>query len=119
MLGHLSQKRQFERVLISLQVNGKYVPKIFQSHSFEGHSLNLSYDGLCIQTSSNGFKAGQKLRFGTSLYKGDFSLKARGKICWVSSHDSSEGTINIGVKLMRTRHYDLWCKRVDEALLLI
>ena len=116
MLNHLSHRRQFERVPISLQVNGKYVPKIFRSHFFEGQSLNLSYDGLCIQTKSNGFKTGQNVKFGTRLYKGDFLLKAKGKICWVNSNFESPESINIGIKLIKTRHYNLWCKRVDEAL---
>ena len=116
MPGQFDQKRQFERVPISLPVNGKYVPKIFQSHFFEGQSLNMSYDGLCIKTRSNGFKAGQNIQLGTRLYKGDFLLKARGKICWVNSDLESPDSVNIGIKLIKTRHYNLWCKRVDEAL---
>ncbi|MFC1531950.1 PilZ domain-containing protein [Thermodesulfobacteriota bacterium] len=119
MSSESNQKRRFDRVSISLPINGKCIMKLFQSHPFEGQSQNLSYDGLCIKANTNSFKVGQKVKLKTRLYKNDFSIKARGKICWVGSKNDSQGPINIGIKLTRTRHYSLWCKRVDEEFSII
>lgn len=107
------QNRQFNRIPISIPVKGKYSLKTFQNHSFEGQSLDISYDGLCIKTNANGFKAGQKLKLSAWRYKGDFPIKATGKICWTDSNNDTPGSLNIGIKLIRTRHYSLWCEIVD------
>ena len=116
MLNDPSQNRQHERVPISLPIISKSIHNLFQRHTFEGKIKNISYNGLCIKTSPNGFRVDQKIRFGTWLYEGDFLLKAVGKICWINSNNDSPETMNIGIELIRTRHYNQWCRRVDRAL---
>ena len=111
-----SQNRKFERVPVSLPIIGKTIPELFKGHSFEGESQNICYNGLCIKTSANGFRVGQKLKFGTWLYKGDFLFKAKGKICWINSNNDSPETMGIGIELIKTSHYKKWCERVDRAL---
>ena len=116
MLNTPLQKRKFERVPISLPIIGKITPNLFISHSFGGKSQNISYSGLCIKTTANGFRVGQEIRFGIWLYKNDFLLKTKGTIRWINSNNDSPETMSIGIELFRTRHYRKWCERVDSAL---
>ena len=116
MLDKSTDQRHFDRAPAYFPVAGKLVESIFKSQPFEGQSQNMSYDGLCIRVKSNGFQTGEKIKLRTRLYKDDFLLKITGRIAWVSSQDDNGPPFSMGIQLTRTRHYDLWCKKVDSEL---
>jgi hypothetical protein len=111
------EKRRFQRVPLSLPVSGKCLEKAFKGHNFQGETRDVSFDGLCIKaTSSNRFKAGQKVKLKIRLYKGDFPIKAKGIICWVDSQSNLDWPISMGVKLTRIRRYGFWCERIENKI---
>jgi hypothetical protein len=116
MLSESNEKRRFERVPISLPIKGKCITKIFQNHSFDGQTQDISFHGLCIKTKSlNGFKAGQMVKWKTRLYEGDFSIKAHGEICWIDAKHDIDWPITMGVKIRRIRHFSHWCEKIEKA----
>ena len=109
------QNRQMIRAPISsIEVIGKM--NFFQRYSFLGKSLNVSYDGICFKTSSNCLEVGQKIKLGTCFYDGDYLFKATGNVRWMNINDDPPGSMNIGVKLIKTSYYNIWCRKVDAAL---
>ena len=110
------QNRQFFRTPVSLEVMGKTMQKFFQGYSFKGESLNISYDGMCFETKLNGLKVGQEIKLETCVCEGDCIFRMKGKICWINSNDNFPRSMNVGVKLIKTRRYDLWRRRVDKML---
>ena len=77
----------------------------------------MSFEGFCIKVNStNGFKVGQNVNFGTRLYRGDPLIKARGRVCWVHALPSPPWLINMGVMLTNMLHYRLWYKRVNDEI---
>ena len=108
------QNRQMSRIPISLQVIGKQ--DFFQRYSFSGKSLNISHDGICFETNINSLEVGQKIKLVTCFYDGDYLFKATGDIRWMKINDDFPKSMNIGVKLIKTSKYNLWCKKVDSAL---
>ena len=112
------ENRRFHRVPLSFSVSGKLFEHFFKGHKFIGETLDVSFDGLGIRVgSNNGFKEGQRIKFETKLYPGDFSIKARGIVCWVNSQDDDNWPISLGVKLTRLRHYGIWCERIENRML--
>ena len=117
---HDSQKgrRSHERVQLSLPVQGKCLFKPLKGHCFKGNIKNLSYNGFCLETADrNGFNPGQRLKFKTQLYDGDFSIRGKGFVCWVHSPTVKEPSIHLGVKIVHMRRYGSWCERIDNRLM--
>jgi hypothetical protein len=111
------ERRRHQRVQISLPIQGKCLHRLFKSHRFKGETRDLSYDGLCIEIPNrNGFKPGQRLKFKTKLYEGDFSIKGQGTICWVDLPNEEDQPIQMGVKLNHIRRYGTWCERIEDRL---
>ena len=108
------QNRQMIRVRVSLQVIGKL--KFFPRYSFLGKSLNVSYDGICFEAIINCLKVGQNINLRTCFYDGDYLFKATGNIRWMDINDDFPGSMNIGVKFIKTSKYHIWCRNVDKAL---
>jgi hypothetical protein len=78
MAQNLSEKRSSKRVPLTLPLKGKYRVKALQSSHFQGETLDMCFDGIGIKVDdTNGFKVGQKIKFKTRLYPGDFSIKAQ------------------------------------------
>lgn len=114
---NLSEKRSFKRIPLTLPVEGKSRAKVFQGHDFQGQILDVCFDGLSIKVDdADGFKVGQKVKFKTKLYPGDFSIKAQGIIRWVNTKKIPNQHINMGVQLTKIRHYSLWCKKVEHEI---
>ena len=111
------QNRKCNRVPISLQVIGN--SNFFQRHSFSGKSLNVSYDGICFETNNNCLEVGQKIKLRTRFCDGDYFFKSTGNIRWMNINDDLPGSMNIGVKLIKTSYYNIWCRKVDATLSLI
>ena len=112
-----SEKRQFERVPLTLPVKGKCLGKLFHSHSFQGETRNVSYEGLCIKVNgTNGFNVGEDVEFKTRLYPGDFFLKVKGIVCWVHSLPDPDWPINVGVKITHMRHKGLLVERIENKI---
>jgi hypothetical protein len=110
-----SEKRDSQRVPLALPVKGKCLGKLFRGHSFHGETRDVSYEGLCIKVDTiNAFTVGQDIEFKTRLYPGDFLLKAKGRVCWVSALPNSDRPINMGVKITRMRHQGLWVERIED-----
>jgi hypothetical protein len=115
---NLSEKRSFERIPLTLPVKGRTRTKAFQGHDFQGQILDVCFDGLRIKVDdTNGFKVGQKVKFKTKLYSGDFLVKARGIIRWVNTIKIPNPHINMGVQLTKIRHYRLWYEKVEHEIL--
>jgi hypothetical protein len=113
----LTERRRSVRLPLSLSISGKTLEGFFRSHSFEGKTEDISYDGLCINVSvPNGFSKGKKMEFKTQLYKGDFLLKATGVVRWVDRKNKPEGPIRMGVELEQVGHYRHWCERIEEEI---
>ena len=108
------QNRLMTRAPISIQVIGKL--NFFQRYSFSGKSLNVSYDGMCFETSNTCLEVGQNIKLGTCFYDGDYLFKATGNIRWMNRNDDFPGSMNIGVKFIKTSYYNIWCRKVDTAL---
>ena len=90
---------------------------LFNSHSFQGETRDVSYKGLGIMTDNpNGFKVGQKVKFRTQLYPGDFKIKGKGIICWVDENNTADLSINMGVRLTRLRRYGTWCEKIEMSI---
>ena len=88
----------------------------FPRHIFSGKSLNVSYDGICFEADKYCIKFGQKIKLQTCFYDGDYIFNATGNIRWMNINDDLPGSMNIGVKLIKTNHYNIWCRKVDAAL---
>ncbi len=119
MAQNLSEKRSFKRIplTLTLQLKGKYRVKASQSYHFQGETLDVCFDGLGIKVDgSNGFEVGQKVKFKTRLYPGDFSIKAQGIIRWVNTIIIPDVHVNMGVQLIQIRRYRLWCKRIEKKI---
>jgi len=113
-----SEKRHSIRVPLTLPVKGKCLGKLVHSHSFQGETQDVSYEGLCIKVDSiNGFKVGQDIEFKTRLYPGDFLLKAKGRVCWVRALPDPDWPINMGVKITHMRHHGLWVERIEDKII--
>ena len=111
------ERRRHQRVELSLFIKGELPYKLFKRHRFRGTTTDLSYGGLCIEIPNrNGFKPGQRLKFKTSLYEGDFSIKGEGTICWVDLPDEEDRPLQVGVKLTHIRRYGIWHQRIDHML---
>lgn len=116
MVSEFSEKRRFKRIPLNLSVNGALPTGFLQNHKFAGETQDISFDGLRIKIDNpNGFEAGQKIKFKTRLYIGDFSIKGKGIVAWVNSHEENE-TDTIGVKLTKIGHYELWCERIERMM---
>ena len=117
MAQNLSEKRRFKRIPSTLPLKGKYRVKALQSSYFQGETLDMCFDGIGIKVDdTNGFKVGQKIKFKTRLYPGDFSIKVKGIIRWVSMNKIPNSHINMGVQLTNIRRYSLWCKKIEQKL---
>ena len=117
MAQNLSEKRSDKRIPLKLPLKGKYRVKALQSYHFQGETLDVCFDGLSIKVDdANGFEVGQKVKFKTILYPGDFSIKAQGIIRWVDTLKSPNSQINMGVKLTKMRRYRIWCKRIEHKI---
>ena len=113
-----SEKRRHRRIPLTLPISGKCRETRFQNHPFQGETLDMSYEGLCIKVSSmNLFKVGQHVKFKTRLYQGDFLMKCQGEVCWVRNLHDSAWPVNMGVRLTKTRHYGLWVERIEKNIL--
>jgi hypothetical protein len=113
----LTERRRSLRLPLSLSISGKTQEGFFRSHSFEGKTEDISYDGLCISVSvPNGFSRGKKMKFKTQLYKGDFLLKATGIVRWVDTQNKPKGPIRMGVELEQVGHYRHWRERIEEEI---
>ena len=89
--------------------------KGLKNNQFQGESLDVCFDGIGIKVDeTNGFKAGQKVKFKTKLYPGDFSIKFRGIIQWVNVKQVPNPHINMGIQLTNIRHYRLWRKKIES-----
>ena len=114
---NLSEKRSFKRIPLTFPVEGKSRVKALQSYDFQGEILDMCFDGVGIKVDdTNGFKVGQKVKFKTRLYPGDFSIKAQGIIRWVNTIKIPNAHINMGVQLTKIRHHRLWCKKVEHGI---
>jgi len=112
------ENRRHKRIPLVMPICGKCLQKMFQGTPFRGETLDLSYGGLRIKTRGDGaFRAGQKIKFRTRLYKGDFLLKGQGVVCWVNGRKVPGASAVMGVRLTRIRHYSTWCERVERGLL--
>ena len=117
MASEFSEKRRFRRVPLNLHIYGALPTGFMQNHRFEGETQDISFDGLCIKVETpNGFKAGQKVKFKTRLYIGDFLIKGKGLIAWVNGSEEKELTNTVGVKLTKIGHYRLWCERIERMM---
>ena len=116
MAVEFSEKRRFKRVPLVFPVKGKWMETLFHSHIFQGKTLDMSNEGLCIKVdSSKVFKVGQEVKFKTWLYGDDF-LEARGRVCWVHGLPDPDWPINMGVKIIRMRNDALWIERVQNRI---
>ena len=117
MAQNISEKRRVRRILLTLPLKGKFRVKALQSYHFQGETLDVCYDGLCIKVDdTNGFKVGQKVKIKTMLYPGDFSIKAQGIIRWVNTIEIPNLHINMGVQLTNISRYRLWCKKIEHGM---
>jgi hypothetical protein len=117
MAQNLSEKRSFKRIPLTLSVEGKSRVKALQGYDFQGEILDMCFDGIGIKVDdTNGFKVGQKVKFKTKLYPGDFSIKAQGIIRWVNTIKIPNVHINMGVQLTKIRHYRLWCNKIEQKI---
>ena len=118
MAQHLPEKRSHKRTPLTLPLKGKYRVKALQSYHFHGETLDACFDGLSIKVdNASGFEVGQKIKFKTILYPGDFSIKAQGIVRWVNTLKVPDLRINMGVQLTKIRHYRIWCKKIEHKLL--
>jgi hypothetical protein len=118
MTANFSEKRNAQRVPLALPIKGKRLEKFLRSHSFQGQTRDVSYEGLCIKIeSTNGFKPGQDVSFKTRLYQGDFLLKAQGKVCWVDGMSDPDWPVTMGVKITHMHRYRLWVERIENKII--
>jgi len=118
MAAEFSEKRHPQRVSLALPIKGKRLGKLLHSYSFQGHTQDVSYEGLCIKIdSTNGFKPGQDVAFKTRLYPGDFLLKAQGSVCWINGMPDPDWPVNMGVKITRMHRYRLWVERIENKVI--
>ena len=117
MAQNLSEKRNFKRIPFTRPLEGKYQVKALQSHRFNGEILNICFDGIKIKVDgTNGFEVGQKVKFKTKLYPGDFSIKAQGIIRWINTMEIPNMHINMGVQLTKIRRFRLWCEKIEHEI---
>ena len=108
--------RQHIRVPLTLPISGKCAESLFNNHHFQGETKDMSYEGLGIMIDNpNGCKVGQKVKFRTQLYPGDFQIKGKGIVCWIDGKNVLDRSTNMGVRLTKIRHYGIWCKKVERA----
>jgi hypothetical protein len=113
----LSEKRSFKRIPSTSPLEGKYRVKALQSRRFKGKILNMCFDGVRIKLNdTNGFEVGQKIKFKTKLYPGDFSIKAQGIIRWANTAEFPDTHINMGVQLTKIRRFRLWCEKIENEI---
>jgi hypothetical protein len=113
----LTENRRFQRVRLSLAVSGKCLEKRFRGYKFQGETQDASFDGLCLKIfNSHCFKTGQEVNLNTRLYEGDFLIRLKGIICWVSAQDNHDRPASVGVKLTRFRRFGLWCERIENRM---
>jgi len=118
MAGEFSEKRHSQRVSLALPINGKRLGKLLNSHSFQGQTQDVSYEGLRIKIdSTNGFQPGQDVAFNTRLYPGDFLLKAQGRVCWINGMPDADWPVNMGVKITHIHRYRLWVERIENKII--
>jgi len=118
MTAEFSEKRHSQRVPLALPIKGKRLGKLLHSHSFQGQTQDVSYEGLCIKIdSTNGLKTGQDVAFKTRLYLGDFLLKAQGQVCWINSMPDPDLPVNMGVKITHMRRHRLWVERIENKII--
>jgi len=118
MAVEFSEKRHSQRVPLALPIKGKCLGKLLHSHSFQGQTQDVSYEGLCIKIdSTNGFKPGQDVVLKTRLYQGDFLLKAQGRVCWINGTPDSDWPVNMGVKITHMHRYRLWVERIENKII--
>lgn len=111
------ERRHSIRVPLSLPIFGKIKKGYFRSHDFEGKTKDASYDGLCINVAApNVLSKGDKMRFKTQLYRGDFLLEATGVVRWVDPQNTPEETIRMGVELTELGHLKHWIERIEEKI---
>jgi len=112
------EKRRYERVHLTLPVNGQCLGTGANNHPFEGETKDVSFEGLCIKINRpNGFEAGQKVNFSTRLYQGDFLIKGEGNVCWIHSLSSPDWPISMGVIVTRMQRYSLWLERIEDKII--
>jgi hypothetical protein len=117
MADEFSEKRHSQRVPLGLPIKGRRLEKFFHRHFFNGQTRDVSYEGLCIQIdSTNGFKPGQDVSFKTRLYPGDFLLKAKGRVCWITTMPDPVWPFNMGVKITHMHHHRHWVERVENKI---
>ena len=113
-----SEKRQYERIQLTLPVNGRCLGTGEKTHPFEGETKNVCFKGLCIKINSfNGFEAGQKVKFSTRLYQGDFLIKGEGNVCWIHPLSNPDWPISMGVIVTRMQRYGLWLERIEDKII--
>ena len=117
MAVEFSEKRNSQRVPLAFPINVKPLGKLLHSHSFQGQTQDVSYEGICIKIDSkNGFKPGQDVAFKTRLYPGDFLLKAKGRVCWITTMPDPVWPFNMGVKITHMHHHRHWVERVENKI---
>ena len=116
MIMSTPERRINERFEITLPVSGRCSTSWKNTHPFQGETKDVSSRGFCVKIEGhNGYAEGQDVKFSTRLYSGDFLIKGRGKICWVTTPSEPEPATIMGVMLTRMRHFSLWQERIEVA----
>lgn len=105
-------RRRFKRAVVSLSAWGEAKSHPDEKHPFNAHTRDVGARGTCLVLNQpNGFKMGQRVRFGVELLRGDIPIEAHGMVRWIGFQDNDQESQLMGVELtgMRTVHdYERW-----------
>lgn len=110
-----SEKRYYGRIPFTLQVKGKVTSAAGEKRRFKCISEDIGFYGLRLKVPENShYQPGQQVRLKIRLYRGDFFLRARGKVCWVGHSPKTASHMNLGIRLTRIRRFTAWCDRINR-----
>ncbi len=105
-------RRRFKRAEVSLTAWGETKTEPEDEHPFNAQTRDVGARGTCLVLNQpNGFKQGQRVRFGIELLQGDIPIEAHGMVRWIGFENNKQETQLMGVELtgMRTVHdYERW-----------
>ncbi len=113
---HAKEKRIHDRIPFTLEVKGKAFSGSGKKCRFQCITEDICFHGMRLKIHEDSFyHPDQDVKLKIRLYRGDFFLRATGKICWVRHSSKTPAHMNIGIRFTRIRRFNAWCDRINCA----
>lgn len=113
----VTDRRFRGRLPLALQVKGKLKLDSGGRHNFHCVTEDIGFHGLRVKVPRRfGYRRNQLIKLKIRLYRGDFFIRARGKVCWVDDRPENGSRAHMGIRIVKMRRFNTWCDRISQCM---